>query len=346
MPATQLHSVNIEYRSNETNRSMQVVHVKDIESLEPVDFDSLVPAENAEQELRAAALSVVNHLLSERTRVIGEPKPMQNVERVSSFLGGLAIKPFGRLVHVDCLNAEDAALIRSHSTEMGLATPYYRQAFVFGDFIRNTGKAMYLNNPQLPRVQDTDIVEEVAAHELVHLAGFPDIAYFTYRPRIVDGQRRVKLEIESAPTILEAIVGGRKNGAFFEEGFASLCGLLYLWSNNTAIANHPGTIPTRAPNGLEIELPSRYYYAAYSYAFAALALERLVDVSPRLWDILRESRVYGTSPISVRGAVRAEIDKIDSRLFDMLDKVDPHNLQQSMSAVSITDTIVRNVSGQ
>jgi hypothetical protein len=341
MTVEQMHSQEVKYGPEEDNRSMLCVSVKDFEGYEPLDLRSILPETEAPQALKRCSINVAKHVLAERQRVIGESRPLQNMANIAAFIGELSIRPFGKLSYVDELEPPDSLEIRKQPiVSPGITSNIHRQSFVIG---KNMDIHETLTtSPLIPSITREEYAEHIAVHELVHLAGIPDIAY--YKLEILDQNRR-SIGVEFSPSIFHK-VDERKKGSFFEEGFATLCGLMYLWGKYPEVLRDTRVEEKRSPNGTVIYLPARHLFTGNSYAYAAWAMERLIDFEPKIFDVFLQSRKYGADSENVRRQLKCHIDKIDSRLFESLDVANPHNLEFAMLLADITDEDIKHTLGR
>ncbi len=311
--------------------------VTDFDSYTPVGFEEFLPRSVALHELQVTAAGIIRYVLKMREEEFSEAKPIPNMEEVANFVGRLGLKPLGKISLVDSLTLFDKDI-----ESPGATSNLHRQSFVIEqniDFDRDDGsaeKGSHHASPLLPRLTRSQFIESAAVHELAHLSGIPDVLYF-----VVDKNNHSNImNLTCAPTKLEDAFN-RPNGAFFEEGFATLCGYMYLWERFPEVVADLRTEQRRAPNGISVDLPIRHAFYDNPYAYLAWAMEQLTDYSPKIFDILMESRRYETPSAQVRAELKAEIDKIHELLFDAMDRTDVKSLNSSISTAYAVDLIIK-----
>lgn len=329
----QLHTIEIPYPPYEAKRSMTCVSVNDFEDYEPVDFREFLPAEIAEEEFKICAVGVAKGVLKLREESLGESRTVPNMGNVGSFLGKMAVKPFGRLSYVDNLTLFDQVI-----QSPGVTSSMHRQSFVVESNIHMPSEGGGHRSASSLLTKDA-FVESAAVHELIHLAGIPDVAYFIPHKNM----RRTVLNIKFSPMAFEQ---GNHKGGLFEEGFATLGAYMYLWQKHPGLVSDTRTELRVSPDGYSVDLPVRHSLYTNSYAYAAWTMERLVDFSPQVWDVFQCSRVYGSSPEEIRKSLKTEVDKLDSKLFDFLDTTNIKNLTQVMHAAIVVDGLVSEAIGE
>ncbi len=328
----QLHTLSVRY---DDKHSLTCISVEDFVNYRLVDFREFLPVEIAEEELKTCAVGVTNAILKIRETSFGSSREVPNIEKVGAFLGGIAVQPFGRLSYVNKLTLFDKAV-----TSPGVTSNLHRQSFIIDSNIHMDNRLSGHRSAGNVLTKD-EFLESTAVHELIHLAGIPDILYFIADQRL----RRTIRNTVSSPCALKQI-GKEKCGSFFEEGFATLGAYMYLWRRHPELVQDPRTEPRRAPTGFEMDIPVRHALYSNSYAYAAWAMERLVDLTPKVWSIFKQSRIYGTDPQGVRELLKQEVDKLRTGLFDALDSVNLNDLTQTMRASEVVNICVNQALGE
>lgn len=330
----QLHTLEIAYPPYEAERSLTCMSVDNFENYEPVDFREFLPVEIARDELKIYAMDITRNILEVRKESFGnDAHPISNMQKIGLFLGRMAVKPFGKLSYIDNLTLFDNTI-----QSPGVTSTLHRHSFVVESNIGTSGEGNGHRSVSNLLTKDA-YVESVAVHELIHLAGIPDVAYF-----IPDKHtRRSVLSIKFSPMMFQR---GDHAGGLFEEGFATLGAYMYLWQKYPEVISDTRTELRVAPDGHGLDLPVRHALYDNSYAYAAWAMERLVDFSPQIWDIFQRSRVYGSSSEVVRQSLKMEVDELSGGLFRYLDAVDLKDLGESMRAASLVNKLVTEKIGE
>ena len=336
--AEQLHTLTVPYPPYEAKRAMTCISVSDFETYEPVDFRDFLPKDRALQEFQAFSVAVTRQILSSRKESFGESHPIPNMDNIASFLGSLAIRPFGILSFVDNLT-----LFGEPIQSPGVTSSMHRQSFIIKDNIKSHegGPAASYSDLLSSALEENAYVESIGVHELVHLAGTPDIAYFIAdktRERTIRGLKFSPMNLEQPAKV--------DMGGFYEEGFATLVAYMYLWKQDPKIMSDPRVELRKSPSGVEVSLPIRHAFYTNTYAYMAWTLERLTDFSPQIWDTLKESRNYSSSPNKARGALKSQVDKLGPNLFELMDTTDIKDLDQVMKASATIDAIVKHKTGR
>ncbi len=324
----QLHSIQIPYPPYEAKRSMTCVSVNDFESYEPLDFSEFLSPDIAEEEFKVCAVGVARKILEMRKEVFGEARTVPGMGNIGSFLGKIATKPFGQLSYVDNLTLFEQVI-----KSPGMTSTSHRQAFIIDSNIHLSGDNSEHRSASNLLTKDT-FVESVAVHELIHLAGIPDVAYFIPHKNV----RKTVLNMTFSETAFER----GNQGSLFEEGIATLGAYMYLWQKYPELVTDNRTELRVSPDGYGVDLPVRHALYTNSYAYAAWIMERLIDFSSEVWDIFQRSRVYGSSSEEIRKSLK-EVDKLFSGLFDLLDTTNIKSLNETMHAALVVDTLVSNV---
>jgi hypothetical protein len=259
------------------------------------------------------------------------------MDRVIAFIGQLGLRPRGRFSLVDNLTIDGERI-----TAPGITAHNYRQAFVIESNIDDYTPPLF--SEPVPRELYR---QSVAVREVVHLAGIQDILYFTF-----DQQDPDSPYFRSTATSLSSRDGSK--GEAWEEGFASLCQHMYIWKYLPQLATDTRALRKKAPVGNGVDLPVRHALFENANAYLSWSIEKLAGYSPAIWDVLLQSRNYGTarylgdgqfhSPIRAR--LKREVDKIQNGLFDWVDDVDPQDLTQAIGIASLIDGLVKKASDE
>lgn len=332
MPPEQLHSLAVPYPPYDAKRALLCKSVADFDHFEAVDFREFSPPDRALEDFHIAVVGVTKHILAARQEKVADSQPIYGIERVMEFAGRVGLHPFGKLSQVNRLT-----LFGQEITSPGTTSTLHRQSFIIPSNLSELDGTRGLHTSRtLPPIPKNLILESAAVHELTHLSGIPDIAYF-----IIDRKNpRNILNLMASALVLEDS-GPESRGRYFEEGMATLCAFMYLWERLPSVAKDPRTEERRAPNGNSMQLPVRHSLYSNTYAYMAFGMERLIEFSPKIWDIFLRSRTYGASPSVVRQALRTELDKLDRNLFPVLDCTNIKNLSHVLTATAIIDEIVR-----
>ena len=121
---------------------------------------------------------------------------------------------------------------------------------------------------------------------------------------------------------------------------------MYLWKKYPEILKDLRTDIRRTPTGDELELPVRHSLYTNTYAFMAWGMERLIDLSPRIWEIFIRSRQYGALPTRVHAELKIEVDKVDSRLYNLMNATSRNDLRQVMTTTQIIDVMAKRYLGR
>jgi hypothetical protein len=187
------------------------------------------------------------------------------------------------------------------------------------------------------------MAQTVAVHELTHLAGIPDLAFFGVNS---EDHRSVNY-LNAAPLMTtydyfnNQAKGGWHGGWFWEEGLATLAGSMYLWAQLPSLAARKEVEIRGTDQGLEIELPLRHTVGQASQALAGWGIERLISLVPEVWDILLSSRQYASSWNPIRPALKRCIESVSPDLFTIVDQVNGGHLPEVMDAASRIDFAAR-----
>ncbi len=340
MIGEQLYSRSVPYQPYELGRSLECISVKDFESYKLLSFDDILPNDQAEEMLVEVTSGVANFMLGFRNRNFGESMPISNMDRIAKFLGNLGIRPVGKLSYVNSLNLSDDPEKPNHIQTPGIMSGIHRQAFVIDKNAVMYSEKLAKTLTSVPYIGKELYIEQLAAHELVHLAGASDTVYFFLNK---DPQGAI---IGAVSDVAPCGLGGFKNkGGFFEEGFATLCAHMYLWTNLEGIAEDTRSELRSADGRTVVNLPVRHAFSQSSYCYAAWAMERLVEYSPDIWKIFIDSRTHEIDKFKNREALREKVDALNPGLFNALDSTNSHDLTESLVAADAINNLVKKEVG-
>jgi hypothetical protein len=253
--------------------------------------------------------------------------PFPEANSVYDFVTGLGIEPYGKLSLV-----ETAEGPRGHNS--GLTTYGNLRSIVMKDvnFLHYNSNSSELTEGDMYNFNMMR-ASHVAAHELAHLAGAEDRAYFIVDPN----EPTHAIDIQIAGTSLTDHPY-RTRGEYFEEGFSSLIGSLYSVNDNTVMQSLEETEPFQSPSGTRLHIPQRFNIVGHHMGvFSGWGIERLISLIPDVWDILLASRTYAATAATIRPQLQQCIEAVDPWLFQHIDNVDPYDIDESME---VTDRIV------
>lgn len=316
----------------------------------PFNFLDHFEPDEARKRASECSQTATGVILKARKEAIktGDNLELPNASRVFEFVAGdLGMEPVGQLVYVDKdKNAErlKAGGYTDCTTRSAVVT---NSTYLHFDTSRK--KDTDLNDTEMSNLADSANslrVEAVAAHELTHLAGVPDIIFFA-----VDEDTRQHINhVEPYPDVLNSWPDstGPMKGEYFSEGLAQLVGHMYFWKyppGFTYLCNtFYKTDYCKSPAGTEIHLPSRYYIKGEApHHYTGWGIERLVELAPGAWNILVDSRKYGTVPSSIRAMLRLCIEGAQPGLFDHIDKANLHSLDEIMETTERIDHAAKKI---
>lgn len=248
-------------------------------------------------------------------------------KRVSDFITGrLGMEPHGRFAFIRDMGKMVVSGITFYPSQTALVSQ--RETCTYVD----DGSPGY--NEYAAQLFNAISAQGVAVHELTHLSGAQDIAYFYLN----DDASAVTNVITPTSTLEDFPSSVFSKRIYFEEGLATLVHSMYLWTSNANtlnLSNSRGEAfeVARSSSGQSIYVPTRISNPVtrhHEYTACAWGIERLVQLDPAVWDILMASRRYGARAHIIRKALRACIDSNVPGLFDAIDGVDARDVDQTI----------------
>jgi hypothetical protein len=309
-------------------RALECRAITSLDDMTPYNFLDHFDQRTANERALACARELTRMILGWREERVENALPLPDVSDVYEFIGNrLGMQPYGRLVYVDQMpDAKSSGFTTAHNLRSVVIRSHIEQDFQEGEVSEDF--AIGANGLR---------VEGVAAHELTHLAGMQDKAFFT-----VSEDGRHPVDIAMAGPALE-IKGKNERGTYLEEGLASLVQGMYCgYVLGDVVQHDKQTLPYRSPKGILLHMPERInMYGHQEYAFCGWGMERLVDADSDIWDVLIASRRYGARSSVIRAELRKRIERISRGLFNRIDTTNIDDLDSNMETTDRIDYAVK-----